>query len=430
MTEPEGATRRYAGRVPRTGMIALAGLLALAASASLAVAPAASASTSGTAGAPTALAAVGPQTVPAVAGARTAVSSTPYLPKPTGSHPVGTTFLHLKDTSRPDPWVPAAKARELMVSLWYPATSPGRRTAPYMTAKESELLIEDAKLTGVPPDALSKTRTNAFVDAEPAGRKHSLPLVVLSPGFTEPRSSLTALAEDLASQGYVVAGIDHTYESLGTTFPGGRTTTCVACEVAPKGAEFWSKVGRSRAADTSFVLDSLTGPHPKWRSAALIDASRIAMAGQSAGGAVTIPTMLKDTRVRAGIDMDGTTFDPIPDSGLSRPFMFLGSQAMHSPGGKDTTWDRDWRQLTGWRRWLVVTGAEHFSFTDTSLLLEQLGVYRNPGLAGARAVEITRRYVRAFFDLHLLKKPQPLLDNPSTTYPELKLCAPEKKTCK
>ncbi|MEU5865811.1 hypothetical protein ABZ815_31900 [Nonomuraea sp. NPDC047529] len=65
----------------------------------------------------------------------------PYLPAPTGSRPVGTTSLYLKDTSRPDPWVPSVKARELMVSLWYPARSPGRHRAPYMTAKASELLL-------------------------------------------------------------------------------------------------------------------------------------------------------------------------------------------------------------------------------------------------------------------------------------------------
>ncbi|WP_433442335.1 alpha/beta hydrolase family protein [Nonomuraea sp. CA-141351] len=315
-----------------------------------------------------------------------------------------------------------------MVSLWYPAKSRSGKRAPYMTAKESELILKGGEVTGVPYDALSRTRTNAFSDAEPAGRKHSLPLVLLSPGFTEPRSSLTALAEELASRGYVVAGIEHTYESLATTFPDGRVTTCVACE-AVKGQEFWNKVGQSRAADVSFVLDELTGAHPAWKGASLIAPSRIGMAGHSAGGASTIAAMLKDTRVRAGLNMDGTTFAPIPESGLSRPFLFLGAQAMHSPGGKDTTWDRDWVQLTGWKRWLVVAGAEHVSFTDTALLVEQLGVYRNRGLSGERAVEITRSHVRAFFDLHLRHKPQPLLDKPSTRYPEVKRCDIEQKIC-
>jgi predicted dienelactone hydrolase len=46
------------------------------------------------------------------------------LPEPTGPCPAGTTSLWLTDTSRPDPWAAGAVARELMVSLWYPAATP------------------------------------------------------------------------------------------------------------------------------------------------------------------------------------------------------------------------------------------------------------------------------------------------------------------
>ncbi|MDR3036595.1 MAG: alpha/beta hydrolase, partial [Kitasatospora sp.] len=60
-----------------------------------------------------------------------------------------------------------------------------------MTRAESELQLTSRGITGVPPDTLSTTRTNAVVDATPAGRRRSLPLVVLSPGFTNSRSTLT-----------------------------------------------------------------------------------------------------------------------------------------------------------------------------------------------------------------------------------------------
>jgi predicted dienelactone hydrolase len=155
---------------------------------------------------------------------------TPCLPVPTGPRPAGTTSLWLTDTSRPDPWAAGVTARDLMVSLWYPATSPDGRRAPYMTRAESELQLTSRGITGVPRDALSTTRTNAVSDATPDGRQHGLPLVVLSPGFTNSRSALTALAEELASHSYVVAGIDHTYESFATAFPDGRVTTCLARE--------------------------------------------------------------------------------------------------------------------------------------------------------------------------------------------------------
>jgi Platelet-activating factor acetylhydrolase, isoform II len=326
-----------------------------------------------------------------------------------------------------------------MVSLWYPATSPDGPRAQYMTPAESELQLTSRGITSVPPDALSKVRTNAAVDATPAGHQRSLPLVMLSPGFTNPRSALTALAEDLASHGCIVAGIDHTYESYGTAFPDGRVTTCLAREASRRDGK--EKVVAGRAADVRFVLGELTGADPAWPGAALIDPSLVAMAGHSLGGAATIAAMLADSRIRAGIDMDGATCAPIPDSGLSRPFLFLGKQSNYTPGsggavpartlawklqrGAVTTWERDWELLTGWKRWLVVADAVHASFTDLALLADQTGIDIGSSLSGARSLDITRAYVRAFFDRHLRGKPQSLLDQPSQRYPEVTFCSPE-----
>ena len=362
---------------------------------------------------------------------------TPYLPEPTGPYPAGTTSVWLTDTSRPDPWAVGVNARELMVSLWYPAAPSDGRRARYMTPAESGLQLTTRGLTGIPQDTLSTVQTNAVSDARPAGRQHSLPLVVLSPGFTNSRSALTALAEDLASHGYVVAGIDHTYESHATAFPDGRVTTCLAREAPRRDRK--EEVAAGRAADVCFVLDELTGAHPAWPGAGLIDPSRMAMAGHSAGGAATIAAMLADSRIRAGIDMDGATATPIPHEGLARPFLFLGKQSSYTPGsggavttlrdwkllrGAVITWERDWELLTGWKRWLVVAGAVHASFTDLALLADQTGIDTGAGLSGARSLDITRAYVRAFFDQHLRGRPQALLDQPSPRYPEVTFCSP------
>ena len=95
--------------------------------------------------------------------------------------------------------------------------------------------------------------------------------------------------------------------------------------------------------------------------------------------------------------MDGATHASIPDDGLSRPFLFLGK----------------------------VAGAVHASFTDMALLADQIGIDTGAGLPGARSLDITRAYVRAFFDQHLRSKPQALLDQPSPRYPEVTFGAPE-----
>jgi len=359
-------------------------------------------------------------------GMGTAPGRTPYLPEPTGPSPVGTTSLYLKDDSRPDPWAAGVNARELMVSLWYPAAPSDGPRAEYMTPAESELQLTSRDVTGVPPGVLSTTRTNAVSDAAPARGQRARALLLLSPGFTHPRSVLTGLAEDLASHGHVVAGIDHTYESFATSFPDGRVATCLARETRRRSTGFWEKVQAGRAADVSFVLDELTAVHPAWPGAGLIDPARIAMAGHSIGGAAAIAAMLSDSRIRAGIDMDGMIPTPVPDDGLSRPFLFLGKESNYTPGGEGsvTTWERDWKHLTGWKRWLVVAGAVHASFTDLVLLADQIGVDAGADLPGARSLDITRAYVRAFFDQHLRGEPPALLDHPSPGYPEVTFCSP------
>jgi dienelactone hydrolase len=350
-----------------------------------------------------------------------AADTTPYLPRPTGPQPVGVTALSLTDTSRPDPWVPSVPYRELMVSVFYPAASAHGPKKQYMTPRESELNLAREDIPGLPPDVFSTVRTHAVADARPvAARPHSLPLVVLSPGWTQPRATLTTWAEDLASHGYVVVAIDHTYENRATTFPDGHVTECAACEVDDRPG-FWEEFARVRTADTSFVLDELTGPHPKWRGSALVDPARLGMAGHSAGGAAATRAMLADPRIRAGADVDGSIHVPLPPSGLSRPFLFLGSKDFYTPGvpGPYDDWETDWAHLTGWKRWLMVSGTVHASFTDLGVLAGQLGVDLGASIDAERAVAVTRAYLRAFFDQHLRCRPQPLLAAPSPTYPEV-----------
>jgi predicted dienelactone hydrolase len=327
------------------------------------------------------------------------------LPEPTGPHPVGMTTLHLVDHDRPDLWVPQ-EDRELMVSLWYPSEDRDGPRAQYATPEESRLILEAQRVTGAPPEILSTTRTHATVDAEPSDR--ALPLVVLSPGFSFPRSSLTGLAEDLASRGYAVAAVDHTYEASAITFPDGRVTGCLACERELDGPA----VAGNRAADLSFVADELTGS--EW-----IDGDRIAVVGHSLGGAAAARAVQADPRFLAGVNMDGT-FRPAVAEDLDRPLLMLGAEK-HGRPGADESWDATWPRLTGWKRWLSVAGTAHSSFTDYSILAEQLGV-EPPGepMTGDRTAQITRDYVAAFANLHLRERPQPLLDGPSPRYPEVR----------
>nr|BAV72201.1 esterase [Streptomyces sp. TH-2] len=345
---------------------------------------------------------------PAVAAdspGRSAVES----PAPTTRQPLGTKTLHLVDTSRPDPWKPSAGHRELMVSLWYPALPSRSDRAPYMSAALSKAMLGSEVLSGV--------RTHAVAGARPA--PVARPLVVLSPGFQMSRLTLTALGEDLASRGYAVAALDHTYEAP-VEFPGGRVEPCLICEKPDLNA-----VVRNRAQDIRFLLDRLTGPGGELR----VDRHRIAVVGHSIGGASAVETMREDPRVGAAVNLDGDFFLDPPAKGLNRPVLLLGAQRGRDTEDSRGDWERNWPHLTGWKRWLDVPDGGHMTFTDVPWIVDRFGrpaqipPEQVPGqfgtLGGARATALTRAYVAAFLDRQLRGRPSPLLDRPSTAYPEV-----------
>ncbi|MFD0265139.1 alpha/beta hydrolase family protein [Streptomyces sp. NPDC127106] len=349
----------------------------------------------------------------------------PELPRPTGRFGVGQETLHLVDHSRTDPWA-GSGPRELMVTMRYPAhRGTGGPVAPYLTDDEARLLIADRGMEQqVAVESLAGVKAHARSGARPLAGRH--PLVVLSPGFTVPRGTLTALAEELASRGYVVAAVDHAYETAGTSFPGGRVLTCKACDVVRQTRDY-KPVADNRARDVSFLLDRLTGRHPAWRHAGLIDRNRIAAAGHSMGGSAAAAVMATDPRVRAGIDMDGGLFSPVPDGGLDgRPFMLLGGAEVvpGSAPGNPAGWDANWPRLDGWKRWITFADSHHFTFTDWPAVSDGLGLPRMSPLPGDRSLELTRRYVGAFFDLHLKGIPQPLLEGPAADAPEVRFHRP------
>ncbi|MFD8724809.1 alpha/beta hydrolase family protein [Streptomyces sp. NPDC059629] len=338
------------------------------------------------------------------------------LPVPTGPYAVGEDVIHLTDASRPDPWVPSSGPRQLTVTMVYPAV-PGTGTpAPYMTLAEAAGSIEFRGVPasyGVTPQNLSSVTTHAFDGARPQSGRY--PLVVLSPGFEDPRMVLTSLATDLASHGYVVALVGHTYEDSGETLANGQTPPCAICHDP---ALDFDSVAASRALDVSFVIDQLTHGNTAWRLAHHIDKHEIGMAGHSIGGAATAATMIADPRVRAGVNMDGA-FHPAPMPGqINRPFLMLGAAANHPAGGHDTSWGQAWAALGGYKKWLTVAGADHTSFTDLDLLLKEAG-FPTPPLSPERGVVITREYVTAFLDQTLKGIHSPLLDGPSPNNPEV-----------
>ncbi|MFJ6137203.1 alpha/beta hydrolase family protein [Kitasatospora sp. NPDC092286] len=356
-----------------------------------------------------------PSTASSFGSPADAAAGAPQVPAPTTRRPVGATSVHLVDTGRHDPWRPDAATRELMATLWYPAQSARGEQLPYISPEVSTALY------GTPD--LSTVGTGVKARTVPAPGRH--PLVVLSPGYGYSRTSLTALAEDLAARGYAVAALDHTYETV-VQFPDGRVESCLICDRVDE--QRAAEVTLSRAKDIGFLIDRLTAPGPGLVRGLQIDRSRIGAAGHSIGGASAIEAMREDGRIRAAANLDGDVFVPLPADGLSRPVLLLGAQR-HAGASPTANWEETWQHLTGWKRWLDLPEGGHLSFCDVHWLVDSLGVRdqvppetaqgQYGTIKGDRALAATRAYLGAFFDRHLLNRPARLLDAPSAAYPEV-----------
>ncbi|MEU7891649.1 lipase [Nonomuraea sp. NPDC049152] len=361
------------------------------------------------------------------------------LQAPTGRQPIGTAALRLVDRSRPDPWVAARPYRELMVSLWYPASAAADLPlAPQMTpraAADFDKTLAPA-VFGIRPGQAdwAATRTHARAGAPVDRRARRLPVVLFSAGFGAPRTIGATLVEELAARGYLVVGVDHTYEAAQVEFPGGRVERA-RIPARPTPADM-TKAQDVRVADMTFVLDRLerlgrrAGLDTEGASlpAGLrgsIDLSRVGVFGHSMGGATAAQITRGDRRVDVGVNLDGGFRGSVAETGVAKPFLQMAAE--DHTRESDPSWKSFWAASSGWKRELRFTGAAHYSFTDAEVLAPQLA--RELGvptrdLIGTidpeRAVAAQRAFVTAFFDLHLKGRPTPLFEGQSRRFPEVK----------
>jgi dienelactone hydrolase len=337
------------------------------------------------------------------------------LPAPTGPHPLGTVALHLADRSR---------QRELMASVWYPARDTARhpRAAWMAPAVLRELLAS----AGFDPGAARTPLTAGHLGA--SARGSARPVIVFSHGAHDHRAGNTITVQELASHGYVVVTVDHTDDAF-SQFPDGRV-------IVPSDDPERSLTPRDFAADARFVLDAVgeiaAGRTPDVEGRPLpaglaraVDLRRIGMFGWSKGGTATAHVMFADSRVGAGLSLDGPMLPAVTGT-LDRPFMMATAEFTRAA---EPSVAQFWSQLTGWRLNVQADGAIHSSYGDYQVLVPQLAAAigmsdeelegwigtLNPG----RAIRIQQAYPLAFFDRHLRNRPAPLLDGPSPAFPEV-----------
>jgi hypothetical protein len=320
------------------------------------------------------------------------------LPTPTGRFAIGRRLLTLSRKQ---------SGNRLAVAIWYPACERKRtRTAPYFPPA----LFDDSMLQSYLDTQQTPIATHAHDNASACPT--SVPLLVFSPGLGVPVYAYSAQFEELASNGYVVAAVQHPFEDVAVHLMDGAT---IAPSTNGKTAAIERDDVDVLANDIHVVIDEIERQRADlgWRAF-----SGIGVFGHSIGGVVALRSCQLDKRVNACVSEDGMyhrkPFFSVPPDGVSQPFLVL---AESNPGLSDKmlastrmsraefvaeemkpygiTSEMYESGRHGSHLVIIATpDVDHMSFTDTPLL-------KSPSTEHLHTFSIVLSMTRSFFDTFL-----------------------------
>jgi dienelactone hydrolase len=353
----------------------------------------------------------------------------PELPVPSGDRPIGTTTVELTDLDRLARYGERPTApRRLVAQAWYPTPADGASSAWVSEGAAFGRAVADwLELPAPLLDHLGLVRSTATEDAPIAGSE-PLPVVVYVHGWGGFRSVQATLAEALASHGYVVVALDHTYGSVATRFTDGEVVP-IDPSALPTDAssDTYDEASRTLvttfADDVRFLLDELeAGTIPVLGDG--LDLERVGLVGHSTGGGAAIDVCASDPRCATVIGFDPWV-EPVGDtiigSGLAVPTLSLRSEEWvdHPNDARLRRLHAASQDVTGLA---AIAGTTHRDVTMLPLLTPLAGVI---GLAGDTDGRRTHRIVEAwtlgFLDAHLRGQPDRDPLDGSSTFTEVTL---------
>lgn len=366
------------------------------------------------------------------------VSARDLIPPPAGPFRVHWESHELVDHNRQDPFN-SSHARRIMVSKFTPVPTEHCKKVcrvPYMPAlnAEYESIVQQGELTA--PDIQAKypgvawpSGVFANLDLELCCESHHscshkrFPKLIFDIGLNNSRLSYSSTAQHIAALGYEVFVMDHPYETDIVVFPngdiiyGGRIPEPATPSINDPNLEFGLA---ARSADAKFLMDTF-------------GIKKTVFIGHSYGGATALNTMFLDSRIVAGVNLDGALIGDAVTEGVSNPFLLFGATGHNSSAGNfDPSWGdfiaaMDSKHPKVWKRELSVNGTVHQSYTDMALIGDVTGLRANADLraiffgepTGKRMAEILSKYLGAFLKFTLDGRSEEILAKPSSEFPEV-----------
>lgn len=358
----------------------------------------------------------------------------PSIQAPGGMYQVGTQSFVLTDPSRREMYSGQDEPRKFMIQVWYPADpGPDARHAPWMA---NAIIYGRAISTylGLPNfflDHLALSETPAWQDAPVASASDKYPVILFSHGWNGFAAQNTGQALELASRGFMVIAIQHTYGAVVAVFPNGEVAYNNPSALPdgmpePGYTEAARRLADQWSGDIAFALDFMTEQNgdPAGPFFSSLDLSKVGTYGHSTGGGAAIQFCGADPHCKAILAMDPfitPVSAGVQDSGLSQPafFMFSGRWADDVESKNNRLFNKFYSNLDPATRVIAIQGTSHYDFSDLPLLspiAPQLGL-KGP-LDGQRVTQIVDDYLISFFESTLNGQPTDLFDGPSK-YPEV-----------
>jgi pimeloyl-ACP methyl ester carboxylesterase len=282
------------------------------------------------------------------------------FPLPSGPFNTTLTISQLTDHTCLDHYSPTPGPRSLMVSIFQPSTCIAIPT-PYMDPITAAWTDTQLAEYGIPAGTFeslylqtcphSSHHTSPKLRSEIRNRRRrneKFPLLIFSPGLGDPRLYYSALAQEIASKGYTVITIDHPYDAGVVVFP--DNSTVFGANITTDDQIVFDLSVRVKV--VSFVLDQLSQPTIAHSIApclkCVFDATKAGIFGHSLGGATAAQAVLEDHRLVAGVNLDGSFFGSVIETGLSDPFLLFAHEGKNI--SSDASWAGIWPELTGFKR--------------------------------------------------------------------------------
>lgn len=358
------------------------------------------------------------------------------LPEPRGSYNVGTEMVYVKTDREEKITEDPDDSRELLYKIWYPSNAD-------ISDFKSERYVDRgsragfATKYGLPPSALNYLdHVKTYVYPEIPAAKEKFPVLIFSHGYSSKATGYYSLLTELASQGYVIINMNHTYESLGVTFPDGR--------IKYFDYDYQRKISEGSMEEVQPIIDAFKDSlsyeqrHPivrktvrdyfegkiqdrwaedmistmdllrKWNSEGILenklDLDKIGVIGHSVGGGAVGNVAMKDPRVKAAVNLDGIQWGTMIDSTYHIPYLYISAD-----------WPADHEDINShiyinksddyfYDSKLLKSG--HPNFMDIPFMIPVNSLAGTGEIDPYRGMQIVTQTVTSFFDRHLKHLPK------------------------